>query len=124
MLAKNEMIAFVATTQPEKAKAFYSDVIGLKLLEEGPFALRYSAGEITLHVQKVQQFSPHPFTSLGWKVADIHTTIAALARLGVKFERFPGMQQDDAGVWTTPAGGKVGWFKDPDGNLLSITQFR
>ena len=121
MLTSNEVIAFVATVQPEKARRFYSDVLGLKLLDDAPYALRYSAGAITLHVQKVERFSPQPFTSLGWRVADIHSTLAALAKRGVKFERFPGMQQDDAGVWTTP-GGKVCWFKDPDGNLLSLTQ--
>ena len=121
MLTNNEVMAFVATVDAGKARAFYSDVLGLKLLEDAPYALRYSAGAITLHVQKVERFSPQPFTSLGWRVADIHSTLAALAKRGVKFERFPGMQQDDAGVWTTP-GGKVCWFKDPDGNLLSLTQ--
>jgi len=124
MLADNQPIAFVATIRPDRAKAFYKDVLGLRLLEDSPFAIRFSIGGITLHVQKVQQLSPHPFTALGWRVADIKSTVQQLSGRGIKFERYPQLPQDELGVWTTPDGGQVCWFKDPDGNTLSLTQVR
>jgi catechol 2,3-dioxygenase-like lactoylglutathione lyase family enzyme len=123
MLGDNQLMAFVATTQPEKAKAFYSEVLGLKLIEDAWFAIIFAAGGTTLHIQKVKEFTPVPFTALGWKVADIKASVNQLSKKGVKFERFPGMEQDVSGIWTPP-GSKTGvcWFKDPDGNLLSLTQ--
>jgi catechol 2,3-dioxygenase-like lactoylglutathione lyase family enzyme len=124
MLTDKEIISFVATTRPEEAKAFYADVLGLKLIEDGWHALIFKTGDTRLHIQKVKEFMPQPFTALGWKVADIQAAAAELAKQGVKFERYPGMEQDAAGIWTTPDGvGKVCWFKDPDGNTLSLTQF-
>ena len=123
MLRENPVIAMIATTQPERAKAFYSEVLGLKLIEDGWFALVFATGATRLHIQKVKQFSPLPFTALGWAVPDIGATAAKLAKKGVKFERYKEMPQDDAGIWTTPDGTKVCWFKDPDGNTLSLTQF-
>lgn len=124
MLGECPVIAMIATTQPERAKAFYSDVLGLKLIDDGWFALVYMAGGTRLHIQKVKEFTPLPFTAIGWTVADIAAAAAALAKKGVKFERYPGMEQDAAGIWTTPdRAAKVCWFKDPDGNTLSLTQF-
>jgi catechol 2,3-dioxygenase-like lactoylglutathione lyase family enzyme len=124
MLTESPIIAMLATTQPDRAKAFYSEVIGLKLVEDSWYAIVYMAGGTKLHIQKVQQFSPLPFTALGWGVADIKATAAALAKKGVKFERYKELPQDDAGIWTTPDGAAmVCWFKDPDGNTLSLTQF-
>jgi catechol 2,3-dioxygenase-like lactoylglutathione lyase family enzyme len=123
MLAENPLIAMIATTQPERSKAFYSDLLGLKLVEDGWFAIVFTAGGTRLHIQKVKEFSPLPFTALGWTVADIEATVAGLAKKRVKFERYKEMPQDDAGIWTTPDGTKVCWFKDPDGNTLSLTQF-
>jgi len=124
MLAECPVIAMIATTQPERAKQFYSDTLGLNLVEDSWFALVYMAGGTRLHIQKVKQFTPSPFTAIGWTVADIAAAVAALAKKGVKFERFPGVEQDAAGIWTTPdRAGKVCWFKDPDGNTLSLTEF-
>ena len=124
MLTECPVIAMIATTQPERAKTFYSEVLGLKLIEDGWFALVYMAGGTRLHIQKVKEFTPLPFTAIGWTVSDIAATAAVLANKGIKFERYPGMEQDAAGIWTTPdRAGKVCWFKDPDGNTLSLTQF-
>jgi catechol 2,3-dioxygenase-like lactoylglutathione lyase family enzyme len=122
MLGDCEPMTFVATTRPDKAKAFYAGVLGLKLTSEDPFALVFSARGIALRVQKVQQLTPQPFTVLGWRVPDIESMNAQLAKNGVKFERYPGMEQDAAGIWAVPGGGQVCWFKDPDGNTLSLTQ--
>jgi catechol 2,3-dioxygenase-like lactoylglutathione lyase family enzyme len=123
MLGEQPLIAMIATTQPDRAKEFYARTLGLKLIEDGWFALVFMAGGTRLHIQKVKEFTPLPFTAIGWTVADIAATTAVLANKGVKFERFNGMTQDHAGIWTTPDGGKVCWFKDPDGNTLSLTQF-
>jgi catechol 2,3-dioxygenase-like lactoylglutathione lyase family enzyme len=125
MLGSCEVMAFVGTTQPERAKEFYGGVLGLKLVEDAWWAIVYEAGGIHLHIEKPQgKFTPLPFTTLGWKVSDLKATVEQLAKKGVKFERIPELQQDDLGIWTTPdGGGKVCWFKDPDGNTLSMTQF-
>ena len=64
----------------------------------------------------------HQFTILGWQVTDIEKMAAELQAKGVQFERFGFFEQDQLGIWTAPAGDKVAWFKDPDGNTLSISQ--
>ncbi len=122
MLGARNVTAFVATTNPERAKAFYEDTLGLPLVSDDPWALVFSAAGTTLRVQKVERHAPHPFTTLGWNVPDVARDVAALASRGVRFERYDGMQQDEAGVWTSPSGAKVAWFKDPDGNVLSLTE--
>ena len=124
MIGECPVIAMIATTQAERAKQFYSEVLGLRLIEDSWFAIVYMAGGTRLHIQKVKEFSPQPFTAMGWTVGDIAAAAAELSKKGVKFERYKGMEQDAAGIWTTPdGGGKVCWFKDPDGNTLSLTEF-
>jgi catechol 2,3-dioxygenase-like lactoylglutathione lyase family enzyme len=123
MLGQASLVAFAAITKVDDARRFYGETLGLGLIEDGPFALVFSAGAGALRLQKVQSFTPHPFTALGWQVEDIAASMAALAGAGVVFERFPGMEQDEAGAWTPPGtAAKVCWFKDPDGNLLSLSQ--
>ncbi len=121
-LGTADVIAFVATDQPGKALAFYRDVLGLSLIADEEYAIVFDANGTMLRIQKVREHSPLPGTSLGWKVVDVHRTVAALAARGVRFERYEGLSQDADGVWTTPAGAKVAWLKDPDGNVLSLTQ--
>lgn len=123
MLETCELVAFVATTQPEKARAFYCDVLGLRLEADTPFALVLRTPNASLRIQKVNEFSPQPFTVVGWKVDDVAAAARQLIARGVQFERFPGMSQDDLGIWCSPSGAKVCWFKDPDQNVLSLTQF-
>lgn len=123
MLGTADIIAMVATAQPEKARVFYGEVLGLAFQEDTPFALVFEAGGTMVRVQKVQGFTPHPFTAVGWKVPDIGATARALAAKGVVCERFDFLQQDDLGIWDAPDGARVAWFKDPDGNILSLTQF-
>jgi catechol 2,3-dioxygenase-like lactoylglutathione lyase family enzyme len=121
--ADTEVMCFVATARPDAALAFYRDILGLRLTEDSPFALVFETGERMLRVQKVAQVAPVPNTVLGWKVADIHREIRELEGKGVAFTRFDGLLQDEGGVWTSPAGHKIAWFRDPDGNNLSLTQF-
>lgn len=123
MLTGETLMAFIATTQPERARKFYVEVLGLRLVADEEYALVFDAHGIVLRVQKVQSFLPHPYTALGWQVRDIAGTIAGLRKKGVEFLRFPYFAQDEAGVWNAPGGAKVAWFKDPDDNTLSLTQF-
>lgn len=123
MLTSHDLIAFVATVRPDDAKAFYGGVLGLRLVEDSPFALVFDAAGTMLRVQKVRELVPAPHTALGWRVADIRAKVEALAARGVAFERYPGLEQDGLGIWTSPAGGRIAWFRDPDGNVLSLTQF-
>jgi catechol 2,3-dioxygenase-like lactoylglutathione lyase family enzyme len=122
MLVDQEVIAFIATADPESARQFYEGVLGLRLLEDSPFALVFEAGSIVLRIQKLASFTPVAHTVLGWRVSDISTIIEGLASKGVRFERFEGMTQDELGVWASPSGAKIAWFKDPAGNILSLTQ--
>lgn len=115
-------MAFVPTTNAARAVAFYGDVLGLKLLEDTPYAVVFDANGRQLRIPIVEAFTPQPFTIVGWNVANITTTMSALAAKGVAFERFPGLEQDASGAWASPGGAIVAWFKDPDGNLLSLTQ--
>ncbi len=123
MLNTSDLIAFVATTDSERARAFYERCLGLTFVEDGPFALVFDANGVMLRLQKLQSFTPPVNTALGWSVADIRATIAGLAEKGVVFERYPRLSQDDLGIWSSPSGALVAWFKDPDGNVLSLTQF-
>ena len=125
MLGNAHLIAFVPTTDPVKARRFYEDTVGLEFVSEDPFALVFQANGVTLRVANVStanDFRPAPFTVLGWHVSSAESTARALCEKGVEFERFLGMQQDELGIWDSPSGARVAWFKDPDGNILSITE--
>jgi predicted enzyme related to lactoylglutathione lyase len=124
MLAHCNIIAFIATTQPEQAKMFYSEVLGLRLMEDAPFALVFDANGTMLRIQKVQTLTPARHTALGWHVVDVHKAVEALLKRGITFDRYPGLPQDEQGIWTTPDGNKIAWFTDPDGNTLSLTEIQ
>jgi catechol 2,3-dioxygenase-like lactoylglutathione lyase family enzyme len=124
VLGSHKVVAFVATRVPERAKAFYRDTLGLHLVaEQLPFALVFDANGTMLRVTIVRELVTAPYTVLGWDVPDIAATAKALSAAGVKLERYPGMPQDELGIWTSPSGARVAWFKDPDGNTLGVTQF-
>ncbi len=123
MLENQPIIAFIATRNPATSRRFYEDVLGLRFVAEEPSALIFDAAGTMLRIQKVDRLNPHPFTAIGWKVVDMRSTVLALTKLGVKFERYEFLSQDDQGVWTTPDGSAVAWFKDPDGNVVSLTAF-
>ncbi|WP_341861509.1 VOC family protein [Gymnodinialimonas sp. 57CJ19] len=122
MSQSRRAISFVATAMPDLAEAFYSDTLGLTLTEKSPYALAFADGDAVLRVQIVQTFTPAPYTSHGWEVPDIAQEVADLTSKGVAFERFEPLNHDAMGVWTTPDGHRIAWFKDPDGNILSLTQ--
>ncbi len=121
-LAAAQLMAFVTTTNAAKAKAFYRDVLGLKFISEDNFALVFDAHGTPLRVAVAEQISPAPYTVLGWQVPDAAATVQVLTQAGVVFERYSFMTQDAFGIWDAPGGARVAWFKDPDGNLLSLSQ--
>jgi catechol 2,3-dioxygenase-like lactoylglutathione lyase family enzyme len=121
MLGAINIVAFVPTKDAEKAKAFYVGVLGLRFVKDDGFALVLDANGILIRVSKAE-FTPAPFTILGWQVTDIEKIVAGLQTKGVRFERFGFLEQDALGIWTAPTGDKVAWFKDPDGNILSVSQ--
>ena len=125
MLGSADLIAFVPTRDPKKARDFYEKTLGLEFISEDPFALVFNAQGTMLRIANVSQvkdFKPAPFTIVGWQVTNVSDMVADLGKKGVQFERFPGMDQDANGIWKSPSGAKVVWFKDPDSNILSITQ--
>jgi catechol 2,3-dioxygenase-like lactoylglutathione lyase family enzyme len=122
-LGSHEIIAFVATRDPDRARTFYRDTLGLTLVSEDPFALVFDAHGTMLRVTTVTHVAAAAYTVLGWRVPNIMTASNDLRNAGVTFERYAGMGQDERGVWKSPSGARVAWFKDPDGNTLSITQF-
>src|SRR6266566_671373 len=120
MLGSTDIIAFIPTRSPERARPFYEKTLGLRFVGDDQFALVFDANAVMLRVVNVSGvpgFNPAPFTILGWSVSDIARTVKDLHEKGVKFERYEGMQQDRLGVWSSPGGAKVAWFKDPDGNV-------
>lgn len=122
-LASSSLVAFVGVCDPDRAKRFYRDTLGLRLVsEELPFALVFDVQGTMLRVTVVPEVKPAKFTILGWKVPDIQAAVSSLDKEGVEFQRYAGLQQDGLGIWTSPSGARVAWFHDPDGNILSVTQ--
>lgn len=122
MLGTSAPIAFLATTMPDRARRFYADTLGLSLTADDDFSMVFDLAGVPLRVQKVRELVPQPFTSLGWQVASAAATVEGLRARGLVFERYPFLQQDAHDVWDAPGGARIAWFKDPDGNLLSVTE--
>ena len=123
MLRNAKIVAFAGTLDAARAKAFYRDTLGLTLVEENSFATVFDSNGIMLRIANVRALTPAQYTVLGWDVPDITSEVRALAQAGVTFSRYPGLTQDEDGIWTAPSGARVAWFADPDGNVLSLTQF-
>jgi catechol 2,3-dioxygenase-like lactoylglutathione lyase family enzyme len=123
MLDGSDVIAFAPAADLRRARAFYEQVLGLRVTEQNDFACVFDANGTMLRVTAVPEVARPGYTVLGWRVSDIAATVRGLAARGVVFLRYAGLDQDDDGVWTTPGGDRVAWFTDPDGNVLSLTQF-
>lgn len=123
MLNTGKVVAFVPTADATKARSFYEGILGLRAVSEDRFALVLDANGTMLRVTNVQNFNPQQFSILGWDVTDIDEAVSRLNQRGVRFENYSMAGQDELGIWTSPSGARVAWFKDPDGNVLSLTQF-
>ncbi|HEY4903249.1 MAG TPA: VOC family protein [Candidatus Sulfotelmatobacter sp.] len=122
MLGSTNIVAFVPTRDSAKAREFYESVLGLRFVKDDGFAMVLDANGIMIRVAKVADFKPAQFTILGWQVVEIEKVVEELTSRGVHFEIFGFFKQDTLGIWTAPTGDKVAWFKDPDGNILSVSQ--
>ena len=122
MLGSTNIVAFVPTRNAEKARAFYEGVLGLRFIKDDGFEVVFDANGIMVRVAKAPEFKPAQFTILGWQVSEIEDVVRSLQKKGVHFEIFGFFKQDELGIWTAPTGDKVAWFKDPDGNILSVSQ--
>lgn len=122
MLGSTNIVAFVPIKDSERARAFYEGVLGLRFVKDDGFALVFEANGTMLRAAKMKDFTPAQFTVLGWQVSGIENMVRALENKGVHFEIFGFFKQDELGIWTAPTGDKVAWFKDPDGNILSVSQ--
>jgi catechol 2,3-dioxygenase-like lactoylglutathione lyase family enzyme len=121
MLSNCNIIGFIPTTDATRARAFYVDTLKLNFISDDKFALVVQANGNNIRIVRVDKFTPMPFTILGWEVSDIDKEASELVAAGVTFEKYPFVP-DPSGIWSAPGGAKVAWFKDPDGNVLSISQ--
>lgn len=122
MLGDADLIGFIPASDLQRARRFYAEILGLTFVRDDGFALVLSANGNMLRVVAMPAVIPAPYTVLGWEVGDLRAAANALAARGVVFERYPGLEQDALGIWTAPNGNEVAWFKDPDGNVLSISR--
>ena len=123
MLGNAPIMAFISATDLATARAYYEGVLGLAVTEVNDFACVLRGGGTMVRVTHVDSLTPQPFTVLGWEVTNIESTVDDLTRRGIIFQRYDGMGQDERGIWTAPSGAKIAWFPDPEGNILSVTQF-
>lgn len=121
-MANTRVVGFIQVADTARARAFYEGVLGLALRDDG-FALIADFFGAMLRITTLPNSVPSGAPAFGFVVPDVHGAAALLASRGVALERyaFLGEAQGADGVWTGPTGTKVAWFKDPDGNLLSIT---
>lgn len=121
---KSPVSFFLATAKPDKCRAFYEGQLGLTLMDDSEYALVFMLhNETELRISKVPEFTPHPFTVLDWQVAEIKTAMDRLKAAEITFITYDFMEQDENGIWTVPGDGtQIAWFKDPDDNVLSVSQ--
>ena len=123
MLATSAVIAFASTTDLARARSFYEATLGLPIVDENAYVCVFDANGTMLRITAVPEVAHPGYTVLGWRVPDIGEAVAGLESRGVTFAHYDGMAQDAKGVWTTPNGDRIAWFTDPDGNVLSLTEF-
>lgn len=118
----DKIVGFAITTKPEEAKAFYAGKLGFTFVRDDGFALIFDAHGTQLRIAKMNEHAAPPYTILGWEVSDIENAVGELSANGIRFEHYDFMHPDERGIVTFPGGDKVAWFKDPDGNVLSLSQ--
>lgn len=122
MLASGKLVGFVPTKNSRRARKFYEGKLGFRFVSDDRFALVMQAGKSTIRIAKVKDFTPAYYTVMGWEVKDVEAMVKSLNKRGVKFEKYPFVEDRKLGIWTAPGGARIAWFKDPDGNVLSLGQ--
>jgi catechol 2,3-dioxygenase-like lactoylglutathione lyase family enzyme len=123
MVGTSKLMAFAPARDLERAKIFYKNVLGLRFVRQDDFAIVLNACGTMVRVAKIREFEPASYTILGWQISNIERMVEKLQARGVRFERYEFMKQDQHGIWTSPSKAKIAWFRDPDGNVLSLTEF-
>ena len=122
MLESGKLAGFLATNAYDKAREFYEGKLGFEFVSLDQYALVMRVGGHSVRISKIPNFTPRQGTALGWEVTDIMAVVSWLRDRGVELEKYPFVQDQELGIWTAPGGAKVAWFKDPDGNILSVSQ--
>lgn len=122
MIPGSKVIGFIPTQSAERSLSFYRDVLGLRFVSDDSFAVVMESNDTMIRLVRMGEFTPTPYTILGWQVENIDHTVKELVGKGLVFQRYPFLQQSEDGIWTAPSGAKVAWFHDPDGNTLSFSQ--
>ena len=117
-----KVMGFLPTKDAKRARSFFEGKLGLRFVSEDPYALVMESNGTMIRIANVQEFQPAPYTVLGWEVQDIRQVVTELKTRGILCERYPFVEDRELGIWSSPTGAKVAWFKDPDGNVLSVTQ--
>jgi catechol 2,3-dioxygenase-like lactoylglutathione lyase family enzyme len=121
-LTHSKIIGFIPSANLDASASFYTNKLGLELVGSDDYALEYLVNNTTLRITKVADLINANYTVLGWEVKDIISAVEELQENGVELVFYEGMSQNENGICSFPNGGKVAWFKDPDDNILSITQ--
>jgi catechol 2,3-dioxygenase-like lactoylglutathione lyase family enzyme len=122
MLTAGKLVGFLTTTDYEKARVFYEEKLGFEFVSLDQFALAMRAGGNIIRISKSETFKPAQGTVLGWEVDDVRAAVLWLSNRGVVTEKYPFVADQELGIWTAPSGDQVAWFKDPDGNVLSVSR--
>jgi catechol 2,3-dioxygenase-like lactoylglutathione lyase family enzyme len=123
MLTVSKLVGFLTTTDYEKARAFYEGKLGFEFVSLDQFALAMRAGKNMIRITKAETFQPAQGTVLGWEVDDVRAAVLWLSSRDVVTEKYAFVPDQELGIWNAPSGAQVAWFKDPDGNVLSISHF-
>ncbi len=122
MTPDSKIIGFIPTRDADRALNFYRDLLGLRFLSDDPFAIVLESNGTMVRLVRIEEFTPAPYTILGWEIEDLGSTVKELSAKGLAFLRYSFLQQSEDGIWTAPNGAKIAWFHDPDGNTLSLSQ--
>lgn len=123
MLASHDVLSLIPTQKPDEARRYYEEVLGLEYVDDDGFAVVFRVNGRFLRLTKVESFTPQPFSIIGWHVDDIASTVRGLIERGAVMERYDMLEQDELGIWAVPGDhARVAWFKDPDGNTLSVVE--
>jgi len=122
MLETYSLRSFISTTDLDRSKQFYSEILGLVILDENKYIVELDSDGSNLTISLVKIFTPQPFTVLGWVVLEIEEVMESLKESGIEFINFEGIKQNELGICLSENGTKTAWFTDPDGNILSLTE--
>ncbi|MFC8351009.1 VOC family protein [Streptomyces sp. NPDC057280] len=131
ILARGRVATRLPAQDLDRARRFYSEVLGLEPVDERPGGLLYRCGGTEFAVFGSTGAAPGTFTQMGWEVDDLDTVVAQLRERGVTFEEVdvPGLRTKDGiadidGNYPSKGarGERAAWFRDSEGNLLGIGQ--